>query len=259
MWLLLPQREDGRTLPLARSIERLCDDRGWEFQSRPTVLVKTRAGSVGVLATRDAQALYSHAHRATVGVLSIGSAVVSMDPRDPNNQWLQRTCQVFVEYKAFNIGRLELARARDPSPLSPKESERFEAFATWPGMSDCQGLDDPRLLPLHTFDRKIEWASLATDAGRTQFNRLYGRSPRTAGGLMWSRDRAGHGRNAVVVDGIELPIGFHWDVQVAAGPATLITHYEVWTLASRRGRINVYPEAHVRQGEACRRTWPVAR
>jgi hypothetical protein len=200
--------------------------------------------------------MYSHMHHATVGVVSIGSAVVPLDPRSPNNQWMQRSWPVFVEHKAFNIGRFELARARDQIGLSPLEIARFDEFGAWKGMSDCQGLDDPRLLPLHAFDRSREWSSLVTVSGRTDFDRIHGRSPRTAQGLRWSRDKAAHGREAVSVAGYELQTGFHWDVLVERGATTLMTHYEVWTLAARRGRVNVYPEAHVREGEACRRSWP---
>ncbi len=190
-------------------------------------------------------------------MLSIESSLVSIDPRYPENAGGQLACSHFVQHKAFNIGQFHIKRAQDRETLSPREAIRFDAFAKWDGISDCEGLDDGRLLPLHAFDPGRDWSNLGEPAGRELFDRTFGKPRVDRKSLSWNRAQPPlHGREELTVALFRLPRGFHWDVHLARhGVKTVITHHEVWQV-SAQGYINVYPDAFVRIGDHSRRVWP---
>ncbi len=206
-----------------------------------------------------ADELYRRSHRANLGVVTVDDASVASDPRRPD-EWKGRiAAPKFFRYKAFLIGRFELARARDFSGnLTADEVRQFDAFARWDGLADPEGLDDPRHLPLPVFDPGQEWPRLNSIAGRREFRRKFGGpGPRIDRRRMtWTRAADLHTSVPLAVSGYALPTGFHWDVNLPrGGPVEVMNHREVWQV-HRDGYINVHPDSHLRDGARCKRTWP---
>jgi hypothetical protein len=257
VWLFFPGERAAETAPFRKAIARLCSERGWGYQPRQTHQVRAGHGPVRrLISGRDAHALYAGAHRETVGVLSIEPSVVALDPRFPQNVTSQLSCAHFVQHKAFNIGQFHIKRTHDGGTLSAREATQFDAFASWDGISDCEGLDDGRLLPLHAFDPGRDWSNLSEPAGRDLFTRTFGKPRTDRQSLSWNRAQALHGREELTVALYRLPRGFHWDVHLTGhGVRSLVTHQEVWQL-SAQGYANVYPDAFIRTGDRSRRVWP---
>jgi hypothetical protein len=135
------------------------------------------------------------------------------------------------------------------------------AFVSWREVVRCEGQDDPRALPLHTFDADGPCPALAEEAGRKSFASRYGtgRLRVDQSGREWARATALHGWEAVTVAGCQLRPGFHWDVGYRRGSGTLLCANAVWRLP-RRGYANVYPDGGVRGGTtdvpSIKKIWP---
>ena len=207
---------------------------------------------VEVLDPADAERLYRLLHHGAVLVTAVTSIFVLRDPR------LARVrekdvlrLEDFVEHKA---GFLLVNGRTDVAALEA-------TFLSWRTMVRCEGQDDPRVLPLHTFDADGPCPDLAHAAGRKAFASRYGtgvlRTDLT--GREWARATALHGREVVTIAGCRLRPGFHWDVAYRKGSGTLLCANAVWRLPSR-GYANVYPDGGVRGGStdvpAIKKIWP---
>lgn len=207
---------------------------------------------MNVLQPNDAAELYRMLHRGPVLVAAFSSAFISTDPsRDPPTKREARSLESFVAYKAtYGLLRAD----RDVTAL-------FERFAQWNGNVRCDGPADPRVLPLHVFDRGSDDVDLDTSAGAEHFRRGFGAPGRRLdrSGRIWSMGVA-HGREALRVAGCDLPPGVHWDVSVKQKASLVANANEIWRI-DRDGYLNVYPDAGIRgpanvRRKAARRVWP---
>jgi hypothetical protein len=159
----------------------------------------------------------------------------------------------FVRYKAF----YSLIRSLRDIEVA------LDQFAESRHTIGCDGVDDPRILPLHIFNCPNDWTDLQSATGRTAFDREHGGSNRRydCSGLYWAKPKgqaARHGGPALRVARRMLEPGFHWDIN-AAGRATVYSADAVWLLKQNNSYINIYPNGHIRppgKGFGTVRVWP---
>lgn len=209
---------------------------------------------VRLLAPRDAAEVYRLLHHGPVMVVAFTSAFIRRDPSgNPLTRKQALPLAQFVAHKAhFSLinGRPDIARA-------------LADFDAWRHTVACDGQDDPRILPLHTFLRAGTWASLGDERERQRFAREHGTGGlRTdSDGRRWERASVPHGRDVLTVAGATLPQGMHWDVQFRQHKGTLLCANEVWRVP-QGCHVNVYPDGRARgkpgRGHA-RRVWPRGR
>jgi len=200
----------------------------------------------------DARNLYRALHREDVVVLTLGAVHVRRDPaRDPPARRTSLTLESFVAHKAvYGLVRSSAHIAAHFARLAVNQAEP----------AGCNGMDDPRALPLHTFETAADWARLGEPDEIAAFNDRYGRpgNRRDEGRKIWERARHFHGGAPLVVSRCTFPAGAHWDVSVDRGTATLRTTDQVWHVPSgRHDYLNVFPNAHVlKPGRSrCRLVW----
>lgn len=207
---------------------------------------------IQVLAPSDAELLYRLLHHGSVMVTAVTAVFVLRDPRSSSiRQKHVVRLQEFVEHKACYAlinGRTDVA-ALDAT------------FSGWRAGVRCDGEDDPRVLPLHTFDANGPCPDLASAEARRAFGARYGsgRFRLDVAGREWARATALHGRETLEIAGFRLRAGFHWDVRYRKGSGTLLCANAVWRLP-RRSYANVYPNGNVRGGRAdippIKKIWP---
>lgn len=254
IWLFFPDVRRSQTADHRLALRRLCADRGWEYQERPSRAVRLPDGrNLSALTPDVADLLYRRLHRTRVAVLSIDENEVCVHP-----EWDQvartrnrRGLRIFACHKAF------YAMLRVPGNLDAW----VPGFEDWCLRSDCEGERDPRILPHHVFesdDTHLE--GLATTEGRVVFERIHGRAAARAdlaGGTWTLNPHDFHGgRETLAVAGAELRVGCHWDVTSARGALTITTPKEVWQVS---GHLNIYPDAHIRGTQTARRKIPAHR
>jgi len=205
------------------------------------------------VAVEDARNIYRRAHMARVGVLVVDDAWVRRDPSHapdlgPQANPLER----FVRYKTYCAC---IPRAR----LEAEIDNALAAFLRWCEALVCYGEHDPRSLPLHVFQTD-HGENLYHEEGRRRFAAEHGHSSKRRDGrrAMWkpalAQQRHG-GADVLHVAGRALPLGFHWDVAPQRDAARICTANEVWQVEAY-GHVNVYPDAHVREGKGARLVWP---
>jgi len=252
-------RPASATESLDRLIRELMDEVRWLGLS----LAVLKAGStrphrdwkrkaIHVLAPADAERLYRVLHHGPVIVTALTAVFVLRDPsatvvREKDTLRLED----FVEHKSAFL----LVNGRtDISALGSR-------FSAWCSAPRCTGPDDPRVLPLHTFDANGSCPELGSDSGRKAFASRYGTSRLRADerGRKWARATALHGREALTVAGHQLVHGYHWDVGYPRGSGTLLCANAIWRLP-RRSYANVYPDGGVRGGNTdvppIKKIWP---
>ena len=190
-------------------------------------------------------------HVAPTVILAVGSALVGTDPtRDPPNRRAARTLEQFVNYKAV----YGLVRGKGESVAT------LDRFDLWRAGEACEGVTDPRVLPLHVFDQ-AGCPDLATPDERKRFRHSFGPAGdrEDPSSRRW-RQQAMHGRDELQVAGCALPPGAHWDVSSDRKTFRLINLKGVWEV-KRRAYLNVYPDEYVRGPgrsfqKQVRRLWP---
>ena len=207
---------------------------------------------IQVLVPGDAERLYRLLHHGPVIVAAFTSVYVLRDPRSTAIREKDTLrLEDFVAHKAAFLlvnGRTDVVALES-------------TFLAWRSVVGCDGPDDPRVLPLHSFDADGPCPDLADDSGRKAFASRYGtgRLRTDQSGREWARATALHGREALTIAGCRLVAGFHWDVRYPRGSGTLLCANAVWRLP-RRGYANVYPDGGVRGGSAdvppIKRIWP---
>jgi hypothetical protein len=199
----------------------------------------------------DAANLYRSVHRAHVGVLVIGDVLVRRDPSQaPALSPRSRHLIDFVRHKAH----CEVVAA---SRFGAAVATFLAAFLQWCTRVECEGEQDPRCLPMHTFEADPALPSLHTEEGRSRFAARHG-SPThriDTRGLHWEPDGERHGRDVLHVAGRELPRGSHWDITPERASSRVFTAHEVWRV-DPEGHLNVYADSYVRQGTRSSREWP---
>jgi len=239
VWIFFPQMRRSATAATRNSIRRLCHERGWQVQERPSREV--HVGQSGrrrlILGGDVGHALYRRMHRARVAILCHVTPQVCLHPNEAEavNRGHLMGLGRYSRYKAFFFA-LDLEEGKADAWIAP--------FVRWCTVSSCHNEYDPRCLPLHVFDA----AEFALDGakGRRDFDRVYGGGTARTDqqGRPWRLNpSAYHGREVITVAGCTLPTGFHWDVSGRAGRATLIrTGAAVWRVVTY---VNVCPDAHV--------------
>jgi len=213
---------------------------GWK---RPVELVNPR----------DASDLYRTINRQRTAVVSFTAAYVRRDPSTapPVGRRLTKL-ETFVRHKAH------FALIRSSKDITMCLAD----LRSWPH-TPCLSEDDPRVLPLQTFESKPDWPDLDTESGAAAFKHMHGgpaiRRDREAKVWMRARRSEYHGRESLVVGGFALDAGMHWDVSAEGRTARLLTANEVWKIDGRNAYLNVYPDGYVRprsSSRGARIVWP---
>jgi len=193
----------------------------------------------------DADRLYRDMHRRPVAVVYGGKPRVRSHPRPPFRDDRSVSLYQFCRYKSFAV-----------SLRSDVAAHWESAFESWLANVDCDGPNDPRVLPFHIFAAR-QALELDEMAKRQLFRHLHNQG----GALVDKRNRrwapappgARHGREPQTVRRLRLGDGFHWDV-TTSGTVGVSSASTIWTVRAG-GYINIYPDGHVRVGKQCRQTW----
>lgn len=251
LWLFYPQGIGRVANEIRHSIKAECDKRQWNFRERTTHLVRPEGRPIGTIKPEDATNLYKRIHRARVGVWQIGRAhaPTNPDPRDSPRNYVE--LHRFVRHKAYHC--------RLPENSSNGEwHSSLAAFRAWVNETGCENEGDPRCLPFHVFETKLDIDVLESETGRSDFAVTHGRQSSRSDyrKLQWKRPRGEyHGSDTLQVAGYELIKGFHWDVSHGVSKRRISTTSDTWEI-KRNGYINVYPDAHIRCGDSAIRVYP---
>lgn len=219
--------------------------RGWQASNAQCVRLTSGRGRISnVLQRRDAAQIYEDMHRRPVAVVYEGKIVVRTDPRPPFRDNRVLSLFEFCRYKS------------SVSSLHPGAADWESTFDEWLENPECDGRDDPRILPLHVFSSKGTY-DLNDIAARRRFRQSHtlGRALVDKHKRTWSSARPGarHGREPQTVRGLRLDVGFHWDVKTASDKLIMSSNM-IWRIQSG-GYINIYPDGHTRTGKRCQLIW----
>lgn len=255
--IFVPSRENAEQRNIRRIIEEKADTQSIPSYVRRLEPVKVAGGENAgrpfeLVKLEDAKELYEKLHRSNVVVVSTSGAFVRRDPSSlPVRRKQLLSLEDFVRYKAtFQLFRT----ATDASRFSTPFRDLFSSVASF-------DITDPRVLPLHIFDHIGEWNSLETTSAQKAFRDAFGGNTRRldSGRREWSRAKALHGGDILVIAGQKIPKGFHWDVCRKKGEKHLMTTHEVWEFRNSSCYCNVYPDGYVRAGQgnsSARKVWP---
>jgi len=240
VWVFSPKSpRDGRVDEARTTIRELCRQFEWPIQERRL------PPSTPEMAGEHIREVYRRIHRARVAVLSVQEVgargpLFLTRPRTPGwrparDDWysLRQLCR----HKAYFL-RLRCDR---------NHAQWASAFTAWLGRTACNGLADPRCLPLHVFSAERSWSrKLSEPLGRAAFDDTFGTAARRRDrrDLAWEHGPF-HGRDPLNVAGFALPAGFHWDVKTERD-VELWTPTEGWRV---RRYLNVAPDASLRGQE----------
>jgi hypothetical protein len=215
-----------------------------------------RERPIQLLKPADAYALYQTLHRSSVLVLAFTALYVRRDPSTtPAARRHLFTLETFVQHKAT----FGLVRGK------PDIGACFARFQQWSGSVSCSGENDPRILPLHSFETDQNWTTLGTTAADKRFSDLYGPSARRTdnSGKEWVRPNSGayHAPQTQIVAGHRLRKGMHWDVTSGGHEnVRLLAPHQVWKLGNgNNDYLNCYPDAYIRVAKSAkgvRLVWP---
>ncbi|MGV9890783.1 hypothetical protein [Streptomyces sp. NPDC003395] len=255
--IFVPSKENTEQRNIRRIIEEKARSQSIQSHVRRLEPVKVAGGDTAgrpfeLLKLEDAKELYEKLHRANVIVAATSSAFVRRDPSSlPVRRKQLLSLEAFVRYKApFQLLRTPADASRFTTPFKDLFSS-IESF----------DITDPRILPLHIFDHVDEWNSLETPSSQKAFRDTHGGNTCRidSGRREWSRAKALHGGDTLVIAGHKLPKGFHWDVCRKKGEKHLMTTHEVWEFKNASCYCNVYPDGYVRAGQgnsSARKVWP---
>lgn len=196
-----------------------------------------------VLPAAEVVKLYRAAHRRAVAVVQFGSVRVSPNPLTFETTRTTLPLESVFRYKAFFV-----------RGLGGTIDNAIASYTQWIDSVECDGDRDPRALPLHQFSPDVDWKDLHVQTGIEKFQSRHGGPSALIDSDQrpWKRPGlAAHGQEALVVAGVELPPGFHWDVHGSRNPSRLPAWTELWEF--RKGTyLNVSPDGHVRAGSGGR-------
>jgi hypothetical protein len=230
VYFFTSQRALGSTAYLRDSYQRVCEERGWNFQPRVLEPMRTPEGRpILPISIPDARGLYPKSHRARVATLVLGTdPVVPLRPSLVEAIRFRRT----VPYKSCWVR----------VPNDPANLTWVGVFEGWCASVECEGEHDPRCLPFHVFTG--DGVGLRAVERRQEFNEHYGAGARRTddSSLQWVLEpRIFHGMEALTIAGYTCRPGFHWEV--SGNQWRLATPVAVW---EGKGHVNVYPDAHIR-------------
>jgi hypothetical protein len=229
--LEMAQQGQARNWTVIVRVARLCRVAGGPEHGRPYLLIEPR----------DAGELYSAVHRRPTLVLATAACSVRRNPSvNPSRYRDLVSLHDFVRYKAHFValrGHSDVRRC-------------IEEFEEWIRISTCDGLHDPRILPLHIFDNTEVWLNLDTPEQTSAFTAKFGPAARRKDidERSWMQATALHGGDTLSVAGVSLLRGFHWDVIRGSGGQGIITTHEIWRLENKKSYCNIYPDGYVRSG-----------
>lgn len=213
---------------------------------------------INILQPADAGELYRDLNTRKCYILSRGSIFVLHDPRrDPPTK---RDCLPLPHFVKYKAAVRTLEDGRDPAA-------DLDELMGLEEPSDCSDHHDPRVLPLHVFDKDAVAGSLAKEDERRTFRAAHGNggnwlSPSTG---TWTPAAPGvrHGLpgasgNPLRVWDYIVPEGFHWDTSAGRRGRTVIAASSVWRVAPA-GYVNIYPNAHIRSGARAKEVWQAKR
>lgn len=239
VWLFVPKSTfSGRISALRAHVLNQARERGWAVQQKP-VVVEREAGRVS---QEDANLVYRRAHTERIAVLCLqepgqaGTCCVSRPDPVPkaSQRWISLRC--LLRNKAF-FRRLRTDR---------DHQSWTSAFDAWCSRIECEGVHDPRVLPLHIFNAHVRWSrQIALAPGRSAFDAQFG----TGGAgriddrrFLWKpADPHARHMGGGSIAGCKLPDGFHWDVQANGSVREICTLTQVWMV---RTYLNVAPNGH---------------
>jgi hypothetical protein len=246
VFLIMPPREqltDEKFRQLRRAGES-CRELGWKVSEVRAQLVRSVEASEGkrqlrVIEPRDADQIYRAAHDGPTAVLEVLSVRVITNLRAPLSARQSTPLRQFVRYKAHH-GTLDNP---DAVPELINVLTEMSEFFT------CEHDRDARCLPLHVFSTEREWDNLEQEFGQAAFAKQHGSPSKLldSDGRKWNRTTAYHGYDELRVGELQLPKGFHWDVNSRAA-GHMSTHLQVWGF-KKGSYANVYPDAAVRVGQ----------
>ncbi len=244
VWAFYPSDRSLGALDALDVLSSSAARRGWRLRAFETEECPGPAATVTRLVRPvDAHALYRALHRLCVAVFQIGDAQVKLDPRRDTRRGELLSLESFVSHKAWFHRTSSAGLARTCEGC-------MDRFDSWRATVGCEGIADPRCLPLHVFWPEGQRAGLSTAAGRSAFQDRHWQD-----GGYWSHDKrlhwrrgAYHGGEAVHVSGHRLPSGFHWDAKRQhRGQHEVCNSVEVWEV-SATGHLNIFPDAYLRYG-----------
>lgn len=229
-----------------RELRRLAEARGWKVLVRRVADVRVQGQGVAkVIEPWDAAELYRSLHRNPSAVLQLTRASIRLDPTSGEGRRNLISLMRFVRYKSY-WSDVDLG-----APLG----RVIDSCAEWFTGSWCSGDRDPRCLPLHMFAPKRDWGSLDAVDGVRDFDDVHGPPMGRVDelGRQWQHTKVLHGRESLVVGGMVLSTGMHWDVLSERSSGRIANSAEVWKFA-RGAYCNVYPDAHIRRGQVSGRS-----
>jgi hypothetical protein len=242
--LLVPSNMTNEDLTLAARVKTVASSAGYEDYQQVRLSQRQVPGTTNWCLSAGERispmVLYREAHFAKLTVFTLRSPVIAALKERPVHK-LNPTLGTLLRYKAYF------------SVISGATFDAiFASAVAWCTGVHCDGLNDPRILPLHAFSPGVVCELDSNDA-RTAFerrHRLHGErhdSDRRA----WTRGPA-HGSADHTVAGFALPTGFHWDVQAGTRSSTFWSGDSEWRI-ERNGHLNVAADASVRQGSRSKR------
>lgn len=263
VWLVLHPDDSDYEKRLRKNVSAIASELGIDVVTRRTRyrrLTAVGGGSrpIKILEPADAHELYRDLSLRKCYVLSRGSVFVLHDPRrDPPEKRDCLPLAGFVQYKAA------YCTLEDGADVGTELRKLLESTAP----SDCRDHHDPRVLPLHVFEKGARDSRLDTDAERASFrvSYLHGRSFVSDTTGTWTAAAAGAWHGVAGAAGQVLrvwdylvPQGFHWDTNAGRKRRTLFTAMSVWRV-DQEGYVNVYPDSHVRTGARAKEVWRAQR
>ena len=236
--VLAPKRMTGEDLSVVSLLRTQASLQSVVFQQIALTSRSVRNQTHWCLAVSDRTSpmgLYREAHLTSLAVLSLRKPVVALlEGRIDHRR--NRTLATLLRYKAYYrfVNELTATTAWDDA-------------TSWCNSTNCDGIPDPRAIPLHAFCPDDDRQDLSTLTGRQAFERTY----RYAGvrhdfvGREWQRG-PDHTNITHTVAGFAFPVGFHWDVQSKRGQTRFWTGDSEWRIG-RGGHLNVAPDASARQ------------
>lgn len=225
----------------------LAEELGFKvFNLRSTLVASFQEPSrkIEILDPWFALDLYEGVHVERSMVIALGSPRVMRNYASGPSTSNSAAVANFVRYKAF---------VATPGTNATEETIRadFAGFAEWCAVIGLESERDHRSIPFHSFSPFADVVSLDTGDGIRRFEMIHGKagSLRDHKRRRWERAGELHGRREMVIAGLTLHSGSHWDVQAVDLATKLYAPHQVWKIP-KYSYVNVYPDGYVRRPQS---------